>query len=550
MRTRIMHALERPGWALILVLVSLLALAGPGWYGAQVYSAPPVATPVAPSEASAPVPSSAEIVALQAAMEAIYEQVNPSVVSIQVIQKETISPEDYPDLFPFFGFPDMPREFYSRGAGSGIVWDTQGHIVTNNHVVQGADKITITFWEGTVLSAKIIGTDPDSDLAVVKVEDAPAGLLRPVTLADSSQLKVGQLAVAIGNPFGLQGTMTVGFISSLGRLLPAGSDNPSDNPQGGGYTIPDVIQTDAPINPGNSGGALVDYQGRLIGVTTAIVSPVRASASIGFAVPSVIVQKVVPMLIAQGKYEHPWLGISGMSLNPDLARAMNLDPNQRGALVVDVVPGGPADKAGIRGSDRELEIDGEKVRVGGDVIVAINGQPVKAFGDVVTYLARFTEVGQSLTLSILRRGAEQTVQVTLVARPAERAEQRRAESTPGAPRRGAWLGIIGQSLTPEIAQAMDLPADQSGVLVVRIQANGPADQAGLRGSYKPAVINGQRALIGGDVIIAFDDKPVANMEDLLDFLSQAQPGDQAKLTVLRNGEQMDFTVILGERPIH
>ncbi|MGC8879281.1 MAG: trypsin-like peptidase domain-containing protein [Anaerolineae bacterium] len=545
MKTRIIYALKRPGWALILVLMALLALAGPGWYGAQVYSAPPATTPVAPSEPSGPVPSAAEIAALQATMEAIYEQVNPSVVSIQVIQKETISPEDYPDLFPFFGFPNMPHEFYSRGAGSGIVWDTQGHIVTNNHVVQGADKITVTFWEGSTLSAKVIGTDPDSDMAVIKVEDAPAGLLKPVTLADSTQLKVGQLAVAIGNPFGLQGTMTVGFISSLGRLLPAGSDNP----QGGGYTIPDVIQTDAPINPGNSGGALVDYQGRLIGVTTAIVSPVRASASIGFAVPSVIVQKVVPVLITQGKYEHPWLGISGVSLNPDLARAMNLNPSQRGALVVDVVPGGPADKAGLRGSDRELEIDGETVRVGGDVILAINGQPVKAFDDVVTYLARFTEVGQRLTLNVLRGGAEQTVQVTLAARPSERAEEKGTERTPSGPRRGAWLGITGQTMTPELAQAMDLPADQTGVLVVRIQANGPADRAGLRGSYKPVIINGQRALVGGDVIIAFDGNPVARMEDLLDFLSRAQPGDQAKLTVLRNGEQMDVTVTLGERPI-
>jgi len=545
MKTRIMYVLKRPGWALILVLMALLALAGPGWYGAQVYSAPPATTPVAPSGPSGPVPSATEIAALQATMETIYEQVNPSVVSIQVVQKETISPEDYPDLFPFFGFPNMPHEFYSRGAGSGIVWDTQGHIVTNNHVVQGADKITVTFWEGSTLSAKVIGTDPDSDMAVIKVEDAPAGLLKPVTLADSTQLKVGQLAVAIGNPFGLQGTMTVGFISSLGRLLPAGSDNP----QGGGYTIPDVIQTDAPINPGNSGGALVDYQGRLIGVTTAIVSPVRASASIGFAVPSVIVQKVVPVLITQGKYEHPWLGISGVSLNPDLARAMNLNPSQRGALVVDVVPGGPADKAGLRGSDRELEIDGEKVRVGGDVIVAINGQPVKAFDDVVTYLARFTEVGQSLTLSVLRGGAEQTVQVTLAARPSEQAEEKRTERTPSGPHRGAWLGITGQTMTPELAQAMDLPADQTGVLVVRIQSNGPADRAGLRGSYKPVIINGQRALVGGDVIIAFDGNPVASMEDLLDFLSRTQPGDQAKLTVLRNGEQIDVTVTLGERPV-
>ncbi len=539
MAEKTIRLLKRSGWIFILVLVSLLVLSSAGMYGTWAQSAsPPATTPV-------PVPGLGEIAAFQAAMEAIYEQVNPSVVSIQVVQKETISPQDFPDLFPFFGMPDMPREFYSRGAGSGFVWDTQGHIVTNNHVVQGADKITVTFWDGTTLSAQIVGTDPDSDLAVIKVENVPAGLLKPVTLADSTQLKVGQLAVAIGNPFGLQGTMTVGFISSLGRLLPTGSDSP----QGAGYSIPDVIQTDAPINPGNSGGALVDYQGRVIGVTTAIISPVRASASIGFAVPSVIVQKVVPVLITQGKYEHPWLGISGTSLNPDLAQAMGLEPNQRGALVVDVVPGGPADKAGLRGSDREVEIDGETARIGGDVIIAINGQPVKAFDDVVTYLARFTEVGQSLNLTVLRGGAQQTLQVTLVARPTERTEEGRAQRPPSGARGGAWLGITGQTMTPDLAEAMNLPSNQTGVLVVRLQANGPADRAGLRGSYKPVIINGQRALVGGDVITAFDDKPVTSMEDLLGYLNQAQPGDRVELTILRNGEQMRLTVTLGERPV-
>ena len=291
----------------------------------------------------------------------------------------------------------------------------------------------MVFSDGTTLPGQVVGTDPDSDLAVIKVE-ASADLLKPVTLADSTQLKVGQLAAAIGNPFGLEGTMTVGFISSLGRLLPV----ESDSPQSGGYSIPDVIQTDAPINPGNSGGVLVDDQGRVIGVTSAIISPVRASASIGFAIPSVIVQKVVPLLISDGKFEHAWLGVSGTSLSPDLAKAMNLQPEQRGALVVDVVPAGPADKAGLQGSDREIQVDGQQLRVGGDVIVAIGGEAVKSFDDVVTYLARFGQVDQQISLTVLRQDKEQVIQVTLAARP--RSSDTTAAAQPRELRRsGRWM---------------------------------------------------------------------------------------------------------------
>jgi serine protease Do len=408
-------------------------------------------------------------------------------------------------------------------------------------VVAGADKISITFYDGTIVSGEVVGTDPDSDLAVVKV-DVPADRLQPVQVADSTQLKVGQLAVAIGNPFALEGTMTVGFVSALGRLLPV----ESQDGQGPGYSIPDVIQTDAPINPGNSGGVLVDDQGHVIGVTSAIISPVGASAGIGFAIPSAIVGKVVPVLINTGHYEHSWLGVSGTSLSPDLADAMKLKSDQRGALVVDVVPGSPADKAGLHGSDHQVQIDGQDVRVGGDVITAIDGQSVKEFDDVVTYLVRATEVGQKVNLTVLRNGKEETIQVTLAARPKSEAQQQ-AQAEPGQTS-GAWLGIAGQTVTPEIAQAMDLPEDQQGVLVEQVEAGSPADQAGLRGSYKPTTINGQRLSIGGDVITALDDQPVNQIEDLQGLIRQAEPDQKVTLTVLRDGKQLEVPVTLAERP--
>jgi serine protease Do len=351
---------------------------------------------------------------IEAMLERIYTQVNPSVVNIRVVQKQEVMFPSFPEIpgFPSFNVPQGPQEYYSSGLGSGFVWDKDGDIVTNNHVVSGADRISVTFNDGTTMLGKVIGTDPDSDLAVVKVE-MPAGQLQPVQLADSTKVKVGQLAVAIGNPFGLQGTMTVGFISALGRLLPADSQTSG----GSTYSIPDVIQTDAVINPGNSGGVLVDRDGNFIGVTSAIVSPAGANAGIGFAIPSAIVQKVVPALIKAGHYEHPWLGVSGLTLNSDIAKAMELKAEQRGALIIDITPGGPADKAGLHGSDQQVTIDGEQVRMGGDIITAMDGQTINTFDDVVTYLARSTEIGQTVTLDVLSKGKEEQVKVKLVARP-------------------------------------------------------------------------------------------------------------------------------------
>jgi serine protease Do len=464
---------SRRQWLIGIAALFVIALASYGLLASS--TSPPAATPPATAPATAGV-----LAALEGTLEHIYTQVNPSVVNVQVEERRVVR---FPVLPETSGFrsrrsasPQEAEELIRRGVGSGFVWDTAGHIVTNNHVVAGADRITVTLYDGTAVPAKVVGTDPESDLAVAQV-DLPADRLRPAQLADSTQVKVGQLTAAFGNPFGLQSTMTVGFISALGRALPA---DPDDE-QGPSYTIADILQTDAPLNPGNSGGVLVDDSGRVIGVTSAIVSPAGVSAGIGFAIPSAVVQKVVPALIQTGHYEHAWLGVSGSSLTPELAKAMGLKPEQRGALVVGVVPGGPADHAGLHGSDHQVTIDDERVRQGGDVIVALDGQPVKGFDDLVTELARRTEVGQTVPLSVLSHGQEHIVKVTLAARPTSRATQGQAESRTAD---GASLGIQGLTLTPEVARALHLPADQQGVLVEQVERSGPADQAGVRGGSK------------------------------------------------------------------
>jgi S1-C subfamily serine protease len=487
---------------------------------------------------------------LEQTLQQIYQQVNPAVVAINVVGQASAT-----SVIPFFGDngqeqPSIPQQ----SLGSGFVWDKDGHIVTNNHVVEGAEKISVTFADGTIVPATLVGADPDSDLAVIKV-NLPADQLHPVTVADSKEVKVGQLAVAIGNPFGNENTMTVGFVSAIGRSIPADGGT-----IGTSYSIPDVIQTDAPINPGNSGGVLLDDQGHVMGVTAQIDSPVRASVGIGYVIPSNIVSRVVPELIKSGKYEHSWLGISGGSLIPDLATAMNLKSDQRGALVNQVSAGSPAEKAGLRGGSSETTIDGQPVNVGGDVIVAIDNQPVKAFDDLVAYLTSSTSVGQTVTLTILRDGQQQDVKVTLAARPTTEARQQQAQQlpempqVPQEPRRSSptagqpWLGIQGLSITADIVNDLELPANQTGVLVESVRSNSPAEQAGLRGGNKTVTIGGQEVQIGGDVITSVDGQAVTNMDDLLSILQASKVDQKVTLTIMRNGQQMDVAVTLAARP--
>lgn len=514
----------------------------------------PIKSTAAPQKAPAdtnPLPSPAvtgsqsELMsAYEGTLENIYQQVNPSVVSIRVVQKQeasVVNPfQNLPFPFNFPGIPDQQTPQYRQGLGSGFVWDKEGHIVTNNHVINGADKIEVTYSDGLAQPASLVGTDPNSDLAVIRV-DSPTDRLIPVQIIDSNQVKVGQLAIAIGNPFGLEGTMTVGIISAIGRTLPTGDSNTT----GATFSIPEIIQTDAPINPGNSGGVLVNAQGQVIGVTAAIESSGNSNAGIGFAIPSTLVQKVIPALIKNGKYEHPYLGISGTTLNPEMAKAMNLDENQRGALVEDVTPGGPAEKAGLQGSSRSIEIDGRQVRVGGDVVTAVDGNEIKSMDDLIAYLYDQAAVGQKVTLSILRNGKIEQVEATLEARPNEPAAVQQNRSGQAS---AAWLGIQGIDLTPDIAKAINLPEDQKGILVEQVESGSPADQAGLQGSYKPVTVNGKEILIGGDVILAITHRPVESMQSLRDYLGQLNPGDEISMTILRDGSNLELSLILAQRP--
>jgi len=496
------------------------------------------------------------LAAYQSALENVYINVNPSVVNINVKKMITTGDFEMPNGTPFQfpsipGFPQSPDDNqvpepdvpqYQQGLGSGFVWDKQGYIITNNHVVEGADEIEVTFHDGSIFSAELIGTDPDSDLAVLKI-DADEELLQPVSIADSNDIRVGQLGIAIGNPYGLEGTMTVGIISAIGRSMPI-SNGMQTGPV---YSIPDVIQTDAPINPGNSGGVLVNDQGQVLGVTYAIESSSGSNAGIGFVIPSNIVKKVIPELIMSGGYQHPYLGITGLSLTPDIAEAMGLDSNQRGALVIEASADGPAGKAGLEGSTNVTEIDGQELNIGGDVIIAIDNQTVKEMVDLIAYLSRSTEVGQEVSLTIIRGSKEMQVDVHLEARPTnEEINQQQSAMRPN--QANAWLGFRGFSLVPEVAEAMDLPSNQSGVLIEQIDVDSPADEAGLLGGSTPFSFNGEEIMIGGDIVIGMEGEKVETIFDLLEILSRYEPDDHVLFEILRNGENIELEVKLGVNP--
>jgi 2-alkenal reductase len=290
------------------------------------------------------------------------------------------------------------------GEGSGFVYDDSGHIVTNNHVVAFANDIVVTFADGTQKDATVVGAAPDSDLAVIRV-DARPGELRSLPLGDSNALRVGQIVVAIDSPFGLENTLTTGIVSGLDRLFPG-----AQAPGGGTYNIPNIIQTDAAINPGNSGGPLLDLRGNVIGVNTAIESPVRGSYGVGFAVPSNVVAVVIPQLINGGEVETPWLGISGSELNAMLAENLGLDPETRGIAIGEVIAGGPAEAAGLQAADAT----GTRA---GDVIVGVDGNEIRAFDDLLGYIVEQTTVGQTIEVEVLRDGQVEMFSLTLQARP-------------------------------------------------------------------------------------------------------------------------------------
>lgn len=306
----------------------------------------------------------------------LYDTVAPAVVFIQV---ESNLGNDFSDIFP------------SQGLGSGFVVDSSGHIVTNNHVIEGATEITVTFFDGTLSRAEIIGTDPDSDLAVIRADTVPANIV-PVKLGDSGDIRVGEEVVAIGSPFGQNWTMTRGIISALGRANRATT----------GFSIPLMIQTDAAMNPGNSGGPLVDMRGQVIGVNTMIFSEDRVSSGVGFSVPVNTVSRVVPELIANGRYDYTWIGISGGDLTLDILESLGLPDDVRGVLISRISQGGPA-----QGSDLTE----------GDIIIAIDGISISGIDELIAYLAENTRPNDIINVTILRDGSEQNISVTLQARP-------------------------------------------------------------------------------------------------------------------------------------
>ena len=301
----------------------------------------------------------------------------------------------------------VERDGQNRGSqGSGFVYDNLGHIITNAHVVDGATKATVTFLDGSQYDAEIIGKDKFTDIAVIKVSEKPR-LLHPLQIGDSSQLRIGEQVAAIGNPFGLSGSMTSGIVSQMGRLLPS---------QDSGFSIPDVIQTDAAINPGNSGGPLLNLRGEVVGINTAIQSSSGEFSGVGFAVPSNTAIKIVPSLIEDGEYHHPWIGISGRDIDPDLARVLELK-DAKGFLIITVVDGSPADKAGLKGMTATQVIDGKEYPADGDIIISVDDKEVRKISDILIHLQREKSVGDMMVLGVLRDGEFMHKFLTLVERP-------------------------------------------------------------------------------------------------------------------------------------
>ena len=315
----------------------------------------------------------------------IFEKAEPGVVRVNTIRNQTVNE--------------------TGGVGSGFVFDKMGHIITNAHVVEGSTKTIVTFLDGRSYNAEIIGVDEYTDIGVIKV-NADLKLLQPLSLGDSSNLNVGEPIAAIGNPFGLSGSMTSGIVSQMGRLLPSGS----------GYSIPDVIQTDAAINPGNSGGPLLNMRGNIVGINTAIQSTTGEFTGVGFAIPSQTVAKIVPILIDEGEYKHPWIGISGRDIDPDTANVLGLK-DALGFLIITVVENSPAADAGLIGSDKTIEVDGKEYSVGGDIIVAVDGMDVRKIDDILVHLQRVKTVGDEMNLEILRDGRTTNVTIILQERP-------------------------------------------------------------------------------------------------------------------------------------
>ena len=388
--------------ALGSVLLVLAAVYAPALWQAPAATAVPITSTVA----DAPVTLiESSLVRDSEALADLYESVAPSIVNIQVTSRGGAS------LFPGFGGQDDQSPLL-QSQGSGFIYDAEGHIVTNNHVVEDAESVLVVFHNGLWAEADVVAADPQADLAVIRVTPPATFEWRVLPVDEGDSLRVGHTVVAIGNPFGLAGTMTTGVVSALGRGIPVGDGNVTR------YTLPDVIQTDAAINPGNSGGPLIDLQGRVAGVNFAIRSQERSSSGVGFAIPAAVVRRVVPALIEDGAFDYAYLGLSGSSISADIAGALELPEGLLGVYVAEVIPGGPSADAGLRGGDEPVDgPNGVRFWHGGDIITAIDGQSVQRFEDLVSYLVTRAAPGQQVNLSVLRDGSSVSVAVQLGERP-------------------------------------------------------------------------------------------------------------------------------------
>ena len=421
---------------------------------------------------------------------------------------------------------------------SGFVYDQDGHIITNNHVISDPNSVEVTFVDGDSYSAKVIGKDLYSDIAVLQItDDGFQKHIPPLKAANSSALQVGEQVIAIGNPFGLSGTLTSGVVSQMGRVLPNDIT---------GYSISNIIQTDAAINPGNSGGPLLNNRGELVGMNTAIFSNTGVYAGVGFAIPSNMVQKVASSLLKNGSYEHPYMGISGITLSPEISNATHMN-DTKGILVVDITADSPADKAGLRGGDVLTSVDGHDIRLGGDVIVAVDNQSVRAMEDLLSYLEEQKVVGDNIDLSVVRDGKTQHIDMILAARPTQGAEAK-LQPNQGADQKQQRpaLGINGINMTPELAERMKLTESQKGFLVEDIISGGPADIAGIKGGYKVANINGSDFNLGGDIVVGIDEIDVNTLKDIQSYLDSKKVGDTVQIQVIRDGQQITVPLTLGK----
>jgi serine protease Do len=491
------------GWMMtrksVLAIVTAALLVGSGLgfglAGGRVHPATAVADTVGPT-AAAPAGAPASFADL-------VERVGPSVVNIKVTKVEKVSvpgfsrPEGidpnspFGDFFEkFFGgqMPQMPREHRQRGAGSGFIINTDGLIVTNNHVVEGAKELTVTLANKREYRAKIVGRDPKTDIALVKIE--PTEKLTAVSLGDSDRLRVGDWVVAVGNPFGLSNTVTAGIVSAKKRVIGAG---PYD----------DFIQTDAPINPGNSGGPLFNLRGEVVGINTAIIPN---GQGIGFAVAVNLAKNLLPQLEAKGEVTRGYLGVNVQGITPELAKSLNLK-DTKGALVADVMKGGPAEAAGLKR---------------GDVILSFDGQDVAEVGNLPALVAA-TPVDKAATVKIVRNGTEQTMSVKVGRMPGEATENEKTGQ--GEPAQGKW-GLALRDLDARTAQRVGI-APGSGVLVAGVQPGSAAEKAGVR---------------TGDLILELNRRPVGSVADI-----QAQAakhdGGGSLLLLLKRGDASLFAAL-------